>query len=371
MRAIVFSNSHMAAITLGGLRVPVLRSLPPLRPTTTAVAAAAASAVTAAVAAAACHLSASRFFTVDRRLHNSHLRKNDAMSHLRKDIDAVEAWLLKHDLEPASLFAFLDLGVFSGHATPAALALGELTQLVYHDAVALRRTKRRLMVPLQDYVPAADVGDHMELAPWAQEPCLAPPWRCQLCGHGFLDKPGWALHVAQVHHGEAEYRKRLAHVHELSPPRPIEGQQKRAMVQNFAEFQTHCREGSHTNDWVPGLRAPRQEKACCFCARVDWLENRHRVYLFMDNEEDEADEDDQADEDADEREEEDEDNAEQARERRRLVFRNGGAIVANEAAVNRLLDVQRYPDKKIPPGFLSCLVHSSKAFPCCAAVPKQ
>ena len=52
------------------------------------------------------------------------------------------------------------------------------------------------------------------------------------------------------------------------------------MVQNFAEFQTHCREGSHTNDWVPGLRAPRQEKACCFCARVDWLENRHRVYLF-------------------------------------------------------------------------------------------
>ncbi len=52
------------------------------------------------------------------------------------------------------------------------------------------------------------------------------------------------------------------------------------MVQNFSEFQTHCREGSHTNDWVSGRRCPRQEGACCFCARVDWLENRHRILLF-------------------------------------------------------------------------------------------
>ena len=190
-------------------------------------------------------------------------------------LGAAAGWLQKHAPAGARALDGLDFGTRIEHATPAALALWDIAALLQQHAARLQESQN-----LPKYIPADDVGPEMKLTQWAKEPILAAPWLCQLCGDEFVNRGAWRNHCSDRHGGEAEYRKRVAYLHELAPPRVVQGQEKRSMVQSFAEFQTHCVEGSETNDWVAGRRAPRQERACCFCARVDWLERRFRLLLF-------------------------------------------------------------------------------------------
>ena len=59
--------------------------------------------------------------------------------------------------------------------------------------------------------------------------------------------------------------------------------QKRSMVQSLQDFRLFSTPGS-PNEWTSKTHEgsqPRREEACVICAVKDWLENRHKGYLFQ------------------------------------------------------------------------------------------
>ena len=97
-----------------------------------------------------------------------------------------------------------------------------------------------------DYVPGHDIrGDALRI--FDDKPILSPPLVCQLCDAGFICDNDFKKHLACDHAGENEYRKRVLYLMAEAGHRPITGQEKRIMVQNFAHFQQWCFPGSKGN----------------------------------------------------------------------------------------------------------------------------
>ena len=87
--------------------------------------------------------------------------------------------------------------------------------------------------------------------------------------------------MACDHGGENEYRKRVLYLMAEAGHRPITGQEKRIMVQNFAHFQQWCFPGSRGNYFADSKAVPRAEAACVVCAQKDYLEHRHTDSYFL------------------------------------------------------------------------------------------
>ena len=62
----------------------------------------------------------------------------------------------------------------------------------------------------------------------------------------------FAAHKEKVHSGENEYRKRVLFLMEQSGSRPVTGQEKRIILQNFAHFQKFTRPGAKGNTVASG-----------------------------------------------------------------------------------------------------------------------
>ena len=130
------------------------------------------------------------------------------------------------------------------------------------------------------YVPGDQVlGD--SLREFSDEPRLCGPLVCQLCDDSFCYQADFSKHLDAVHAGEREYRKRVLYLMEERGCRPITGQEKRIMVQNFAHFQQFSRLGSKGNTFAHAEEVPRCEAACVFCQQKDWLEHRHKLCLQL------------------------------------------------------------------------------------------
>ena len=87
------------------------------------------------------------------------------------------------------------------------------------------------------YVPGEEIqGD--SLRSFSMEPIITGPLVCQLCDDAtFVYDADFAAHKDNVHAGENEYRKRVLFLMERSGCRPITGQEKRMIVQNYVQFQ--------------------------------------------------------------------------------------------------------------------------------------
>ena len=120
------------------------------------------------------------------------------------------------------------------------------------------------------YVPGDDIaGDSLRI--FDDSPVLSPPLVCQLCDAGFITESDFKQHMASDHGGENEYRKRVLYLMMEAGHRPITGQEKRIMVQNFAHFQQWCFPGSRGNYFADSKAVPRAEAACVVCAQKDYL----------------------------------------------------------------------------------------------------
>ena len=62
--------------------------------------------------------------------------------------------------------------------------------------------------------------------------------------------------------------------------RPVTGQEKRLIVQNFAHFQQFSRPGAKGSTFARIPEVPRCEAACALCQRKDFIEHRHKLNLF-------------------------------------------------------------------------------------------
>ena len=129
--------------------------------------------------------------------------------------------------------------------------------------------------------------------------------------------------------------------------RPITGQEKRIMVQNFAYFQQWCFPGSRGNYFADSKAVPRAEAACVVCAQKDYLEHRHKLSLFGAIPDEalhqNADDSDDADSDADAGA----DAVQLSRKpaQQSMVKHRGIYYVQNQDKVQELLNVQRYEDR--------------------------
>ena len=74
----------------------------------------------------------------------------------------------------------------------------------------------------------------------------------------------FAAHNPKVHSSENEYRKRMLFLMEQSGSRPITGQEKRIIVQNYAHFQQSPHPGAKGYIFAPIPEEPRCEAACKF-----------------------------------------------------------------------------------------------------------
>ena len=90
----------------------------------------------------------------------------------------------------------------------------------------------------------------------------------------FVCDANFAAHKQKVHSGENEYRKRVLFLMEQSGSRPIAGQEKRILVQTFAQFQQFFRPGAKGNTFARIPEEPRCEAACVLCQRKDFIEHR-------------------------------------------------------------------------------------------------
>ena len=62
--------------------------------------------------------------------------------------------------------------------------------------------------------------------------------------------------------------------------RAITGQEKRIMVQNFAQLQQFSRRGAQGNTFARTPEVSRCEAACALCHQKDFIEYRHKLCLF-------------------------------------------------------------------------------------------
>ena len=110
---------------------------------------------------------------------------------------------------------------------------------------------------------------------------MTGPLVCHLCDDAtFLYDEDFAAHKEKVHSGENEYRKRVLFLMEQAGNRPVTGQEKRIIVQNFAHFQQFSRPGAKGNTFARIQEEPRREAACVLCQRKDFIEHRHKLNLF-------------------------------------------------------------------------------------------
>ena len=106
---------------------------------------------------------------------------------------------------------------------------------------ALKRTEGA-----RTYVPGDKIkGD--ELRKFSEKTVLTGPLVCQLCDADFIIEDHFIKHKECAHGGEKEYRKRVLWLLAKNGCRPITGQEKRLMVQNFAHFQQFCHPGAKGN----------------------------------------------------------------------------------------------------------------------------
>ena len=96
------------------------------------------------------------------------------------------------------------------------------------------------------YVPGSEI-DGDELRTFADDPIISGPLVCQLCDADFISEKSFTEHKKQCHVDECEYRKRVLFLMAEQGCRPITGQEKRFMVQNFAHFQQYCYPGAQGN----------------------------------------------------------------------------------------------------------------------------
>ena len=129
------------------------------------------------------------------------------------------------------------------------------------------------------YVPGDEI-DGDELRKFCDDPIICGPLVCQLCDKDFMSARCFADHKKNTHAGESEYRKRVLYLLSQEGCRPITGQEKRLVVQNFAHFQQYCYPGAMGNYFADGEEVTRCEAACAVCARKDFLEHRHKLRLF-------------------------------------------------------------------------------------------
>ena len=133
---------------------------------------------------------------------------------------------------------------------------------------------------LPPYVAGCEIqGD--ALRTFSEEPIMTGPLVCHLCDDAtFLYDEDFAKHKEKVHSGENEYRKRVLFLMEQAGNRPVTGQEKRIIVQNFAHFQQFSRPGAKGNTFARIQEEPRREAACVLCQRKDFIEHRHKLNLF-------------------------------------------------------------------------------------------
>ena len=133
---------------------------------------------------------------------------------------------------------------------------------------------------LPPYVAGDDIaGD--ALRTFSEEPIITGPLVCQLCEDAsFVYDADFAVHKDKVHSGENPYRQRKLFLMEQCGCRPITGQEKRMIVQNFAHFQQFSRTGAKGNTFARIPEVPRCEAACVLCQRKDYIEHRHKLNLF-------------------------------------------------------------------------------------------
>ena len=105
---------------------------------------------------------------------------------------------------------------------------------------------------------------------------------CLLCESDFTTEKDLARHLESAHAVLPEYRKRVLHLMAEAGSRPLTGQEKRLIVQNFSRFQQYCRPCTGGNFFADAEEVPRAEAACAVCARKDWLEHRYKLSLFGD-----------------------------------------------------------------------------------------
>jgi hypothetical protein len=93
------------------------------------------------------------------------------------------------------------------HAQYYAGKRAEAAGHVRHCASAPSGTASNLRVQ-RPYV-SFGCDDGTALRQWSDEAIALPPHPCMLCNCAFSTEAAWRKHVEDVHHGEAEYRKRL------------------------------------------------------------------------------------------------------------------------------------------------------------------
>ena len=89
--------------------------------------------------------------------------------------------------------------------------------------------------------------------------------------------------TAFTHANYAEYAKRFLFRREETGPREISHQEKRNLIQSFAQSQCCSIVSAGCNDWAshqPEQLAPRRQEACVVCVRLDWIEHRYLVDLW-------------------------------------------------------------------------------------------
>jgi len=197
------------------------------------------------------------------------------------------------------------------------------------------------------YVPGCEItGD--ELRSFSDRPIISGPLVCQLCDSDFTTEKDFARHVDSAHAGLCEYRKRVLYLMAEAGPKPLTGQEKRLIVQNFARFQQYCRPCTGGNFFADAEEVPRAEAACAVCARKDWLEHRYKLSLFGDpplaavtqrgaQEDGDADGDGLADAAVAQRGAQEDDKT-----RRTLVKHKGIYYVQSAEKVHEFMNVERY-----------------------------
>ena len=160
-------------------------------------------------------------------------------------------------------------------AHPAALQIDFVQQ--YKDQVSRAAAASCVLTP---YVAGDEIqGD--ALRSFSEDPIISGPLVCHLCEDAtFMSDADFAAHKKLVHSGENEYCKRVLFLMEQSGSRPITGQEKRIMIQNFAYFQQFSRPGAKGNTFARIPEEPRCEAACALCQRKDFIEHRHKLNLF-------------------------------------------------------------------------------------------
>ena len=130
-----------------------------------------------------------------------------------------------------------------------------------------------------EYVSGASISGQA-LRVFSNTPTLCGPLVCQLCDDSFLCEESFLQHQKKDHGGVNEYRKRTLYLMQQAGCRPITGQEKRIMVQNFAHFQQFSRLVAKGNRFVQTPEVQRCEVACALCLQRDFFEHRHKLALF-------------------------------------------------------------------------------------------